>query len=79
MASSHLPEDTGTRIQESSNWQCQHYQRLCYVSFPCCEVFYPCHCCHNESDTCEKDDMKAEQATHVKCASCGHEHKASYD
>ena len=66
-------------IQESINWQCQHYQRLCSVSFPCCGVFYPCHRCHNESDACEIDDMKAKQATHVKCASCGHEDEASYD
>ena len=67
-----------TPIQESFNWQCQHYhgQRLCSVSFPCCGVFYPCHRCHNESDACE---MKANQATYIKCASCGHEHEASYD
>lgn len=68
-----------TPVQESINWQCQHYQRLCSVSFPCCGVFYPCHRCHNESDACEIDDMKAKQATHVKCASCGHEDEASYD
>ena len=68
-----------TPIQESSSWQCQHYQRLCSVSFPCCGVFYPCHRCHNESDACEIDDMKAKQATHVKCASCGHEDEASYN
>ena len=67
-----------TPIQESSSWQCQHYQRLCSVSFPCCGVFYPCHRCHNESDACEIDDMKAKQATHVKCASCGHEDEASH-
>lgn len=66
-----------TPIQESINWQCQHYQRLCSVSFPCCGVFYPCHRCHNESDACEIDDMKAKQATHVKCASCGHEDEIS--
>ena len=68
-----------TPIQESFNLQCQHYQRLCSVSFPCCGVFYPCHRCHNESDACEIDDMKAEQATHVKCASCGHEDEASHN
>ena len=66
-----------TPIQESIKWQCQHYQRLCSVSFPCCGVFYPCHRCHNESDACEIDDMKAKQATHVKCTSCGHEDEAS--
>ncbi|XP_074626809.1 uncharacterized protein LOC141884822 [Acropora palmata] len=65
-------------IQESINWQCQHYQRLCSVSFPCCGVFYPCHRCHNESDACEIDDMKANQATYIKCASCGHEHEIKW-
>ncbi|XP_068753882.1 uncharacterized protein DDB_G0288805-like [Montipora capricornis] len=60
-------------IQESSQWQCRHYQRLCSVSFPCCGVFYPCHRCHNDSGACDVEDLKANQATHVKCGSCGHE------
>ena len=64
-----------TPVQES----CQHYQRLCSVSFPCCGIFFPCHLCHNESSACEIDDVKAEQATHVKCANCGRENEASYD
>ena len=66
-------------IQESSQWQCRHYQRLCSVSFPCCGVFYPCHRCHNDSGACDVEDLKANQATHVKCGSCGHEEQASSD
>lgn len=62
-----------TPVQES----CQHYQGLGSVSFPCCGIFYPCHLCHNESGACEIDDIRAEQATDVKCANCGHEDEAS--
>ena len=64
-------------VQESPLWQCEHYQRRCSVRFPCCGVFYPCHRCHNGSGACEADDKKANQATHVRCASCGHEEEVS--
>ena len=64
-------------VQESPLWQCEHYQRRCSVRFPCCGVFYPCHRCHNGSGECDADDKKANQATHVKCASCGHEEEVS--
>ena len=64
-------------VQESPLWQCEHYQRRCSVRFPCCEVFYPCHRCHNGSGACDSHDKKANQATHVKCASCGHEEEVS--
>jgi len=60
-------------VQESPRWQCEHYQRRCSVSFPCCGIFYPCHRCHNRSGACDVDDVKANQATHVKCGNCGHE------
>ncbi len=65
-------------VQESPMWQCEHYQRRCSVRFPCCGVFYPCHRCHNGSGGCDADDKKANQATHVKCASCGHEEEVSF-
>ena len=64
-------------VQESPLRQCEHYQRRCSVRFPCCGVFYPCHRCHNGSGECDADDKKANQATHVKCASCGHEEEVS--
>ena len=64
-------------VQESPLWQCEHYQRRCSVRFSCCGVFYPCHRCHNGSGECDADDKKANQATHVKCASCGHEEEVS--
>ena len=64
-------------VQESPRWQCVHYQRRCLVKFPCCGIFYPCHCCHNTSGACDIDDRKANNATHVKCGICGHEEEVS--
>ena len=64
-------------VQESPRWQCEHYQRRCLVKFPCCGIFYPCHRCHNTSGTCDTDDRKANNATHVKCGVCGHEEEVS--
>ena len=64
-------------LQETPQWQCEHYQRRCSVKFPCCGVFYPCHRCHNLSGTCPTDDKKAHHATHVKCGNCGREEEVS--
>ena len=66
-------------VQESPLWQClcKHYQRRCYVRFPCCGVFYPCHSCHNVSGACNANDNKSNQATHVMCANCRHEDEVS--
>ena len=64
-------------LQETPQWQCEHYQRRCSVKFPCCGVFYPCHRCHNLSGTCPADDRKAHHATHVKCGNCGREEEVS--
>ena len=70
---------TGERapVQESPRLQCEHYQRRCSVSFPCCGICYPCHRCHNRSGACDVDNVKANQATHVRCGNCGHEEEAS--
>ena len=64
-------------VQESPRWQCEHYQRRCSVTFPCCGIFCPCHRCHNTSGACDTDDMKANNAKHVKCGICGHEEEVS--
>ena len=64
-------------LQETPQWQCEHYQRRCSVKFPCCGVFYPCHRCHNLSGMCPADDRKAHHATHVKCGNCGREEEVS--
>ena len=63
--------------QENPLWQCEHFKRHCSVMFPCCGVFYPCHCCHNESGECDSSNKKANQATHIKCANCGHKGEVS--
>ena len=64
-------------VQESPRWQCEHYRRRCSVTFSCCGIFCPCHRCHNTSGACDTDDMKANNATHVKCGICGHEEEVS--
>ena len=64
-------------IQDTPQWQCNHYQRRCSVKFPCCRVFYPCHQCHNLSGTCPGYGKKARHATHVKCRNCGWEEEVS--
>ena len=60
-------------IQESPRWLCEHYQRRCKVRFPCCGKFFPCHRCHNSSEECSGEDVKALQATHIQCVVCKHE------
>ena len=66
-------EDHTTPVQESSRPPCRHYQRRCLVRFPCCERFYPCHRCHNESASCTDDQARAINATHIRCTICYHE------
>ena len=54
---------------------CEHYQRCCWVKFACCNVFYPCHRCHNLSKKCSKEKVHAYDATHYQCSKCKHEEK----
>ena len=54
---------------------CEHYRRRCRVKFECCNVFYSCHRCHNNSKECSNVEAKALEATHYKCSNCGHEEK----
>ena len=60
-----------TKVQ----WPCEHYQRHCQVKFECCDVFYPCHRCHNNSQKCSNVKALACEATHYKCGKCKHEEK----
>ena len=60
-------------LPENPQWLCEHYQRLCRVKFPCCERFYPCHRCHNNSDECEIDNCKAKEAFYIECSVCRHQ------
>lgn len=62
-----------TPVQETPRPVCSHYQRRCFVRFPCCGKFYPCHRCHNESKDCSDDQARASNATHIRCSICYHE------
>ena len=60
-------------VQETSRPLCGHYHRRCLVKFPCCNKFYPCHRCHNESDECPESQSRAVNATHLRCSICYNE------
>ena len=62
-----------TPVQETPRPVCSHYQRRCLVRFPCCEKFYPCHRCHNDSQDCSNDQARATNATYIRCSICYHE------
>ena len=58
--------------QESPSSVCSHYLRKCFVLFPCCVKFFPCHRCHNESD-CTVNQARAIDAIYMQCAICYNE------
>ena len=67
------------RMQANKTWLCQHYRRCCYLKFPCCNKFYPCHRCHNHANrsdnkmiTCTKE-AKASHTTVMRCSLCQNE------
>ena len=60
-------------ITYKSNFGCEHYKRKCWVKFECCNVYYSCHRCHNASEECSNEKVKARDATHFKCRLCHHE------
>ena len=60
-------------VTGQSLWLCEHYQRHCKVCFPCCNNFYSCHRCHNNSRECGNKEARASHATHLKCSYCDHE------
>ena len=60
-------------VTGQSLWLCEHYQRHCKVRFPCCNNFYSCHRCHNNSRECGNKEARESHATHLKCSYCDHE------
>lgn len=56
--------------------KCQHYNRGCYLFYPCCNEFYPCRFCHNDAKTNYKlDPILIHEADRfavkfVKCRYC---------
>ena len=66
-------ESVRSPVQETPRPLCGHYHRRCLVKFPCCNNFYPCHRCHNESDECSESQSRAVNATHLRCSICYNE------
>ena len=66
-------ESVRSPVQETPRPLCGHYHRRCLVRFPCCNKFYPCHRCHNESDECSESQSRAANATHMRCSICYNE------
>ena len=66
-------ENVRSPVQETPRPLCGHYHRRCLVRFPCCNKFYPCHRCHNESDECSESQSRAANATHMRCSICYNE------
>ncbi|XP_028406505.1 uncharacterized protein LOC114528984 isoform X2 [Dendronephthya gigantea] len=54
-------------------WLCNHYKRRCMVKFDCCDKYWACHRCHNETSTCQQKKLKSRDTTMVKCMECGKE------
>ena len=72
-ASETVGESVRSPVQETPRPLCGHYHRRCLVKFPCCNKFYPCHRCHNESDECPESQSRAVNATHLRCSICYNE------
>ena len=49
---------------------CEHFHRRCLIQFSCCRNYYPCHRCHNMENKCGNTNVKAHQATQIKCDEC---------
>ena len=59
--------------KQEDRWLCNHYKRRCMVKFECCDKYWPCHRCHNETSTCQQKKLKSRDTTMVKCMECGKE------
>ena len=63
-------EQAGLPTPETFPLSCEHYQRKCFLRFPCCSDYYPCHRCHNNNSKCGNTEQKALHAIRLKCAEC---------
>lgn len=72
-------ETPATDTDDAAKALCEHYVRRCYVRFPCCNEYYACHRCHNNADKCDKTELKARNATHLRCAECQVEQEINED
>lgn len=64
------PASLPVQIADDDLASCTHFKRGCDIFFPCCNAFYQCHRCHNQSDACEVTNSKAADATHLRCRTC---------
>ncbi|XP_028406472.1 RING finger and CHY zinc finger domain-containing protein 1-like [Dendronephthya gigantea] len=59
--------------KQANRLLCNHYKRRCMVKFECCDKYWACHRCHNETSTCQQKKLKSRDTTMVKCMECGKE------
>lgn len=60
-------------VQKKRMPLCNHYHRFCRLNFGCCEGYFPCHRCHNDSEKCDLKDRKAIHAIRLQCSLCDYE------
>ncbi|GBG24918.1 Zinc finger protein BRUTUS [Hondaea fermentalgiana] len=56
--------------EENNILGCEHYQRKCMISAPCCNEFFACRFCHNEEMDHEIDRYAVDR---VRCMMCSKE------
>ncbi|WOG27568.1 CHY zinc finger protein [Endozoicomonas sp. 8E] len=66
-------EQLKTSVQKKRMPLCNHYHRFCRVKFGCCEEYFPCYRCHNNSKKCDLTDRKAFHAKRLQCSLCNYE------
>ena len=71
------PQRSNNVKKQADRWLCNHYKRRCMVKFECCDKYWPCHRCHNETSTCEQKKLKSRDTTMVKCMECGKEQQVT--
>ncbi|WP_422492130.1 CHY zinc finger protein [Endozoicomonas sp. ALD068] len=65
-------EQLKTPVQERMPL-CNHSHRFCRVNFGCCEGYFPCPRCHNNSKKCDLTDRKDFHAKRLQCSLCNYE------
>ncbi len=58
---------------------CKHYVRKCFVKLSCCNDYFACHQCHNDSGKCDSgvSNATAKDVTHLRCGGCHLEQKVN--
>ncbi|MCL6454115.1 MAG: hypothetical protein K6T78_10940 [Alicyclobacillus sp.] len=66
----------GVEVDEAT--RCRHYHKaedVVAIRFPCCDTYYPCHACHEETAGHEAARWPASRLSEraVLCGACGTE------